>query len=321
MFCPKCGKQLDDGAKFCFNCGFSIESVNKNAQNRKAGVQPKPVEVPRKPEVEPMQPIKEQQENMQYDSSYPNHKKRNVKMVLVVVIAVIVAAIVVILVAQHLGYTLPFLSKNNYTVSSDHATKSDTKDDENIDSKDHQDNDDKDKNSNLNKNQNSDQDSDSADSEETDKQSSEEGIHTYEVITADMTWNEAYNDCIKRGGYLARINSREEWNAIIAQIQASNTEACYFYVSGTRNDGGSSYYWKNENGELYGEPLNSSAFWGNDLWLENEPSFQDGDVTEDAMAILYMKSANRWVLNDVANNPLETESYLSGKIAYICEYE
>ena len=44
MFCPKCGKQLDDGAKFCFNCGFSIESVNKNAQNRKAGVQPKPVE-------------------------------------------------------------------------------------------------------------------------------------------------------------------------------------------------------------------------------------------------------------------------------------
>ena len=109
-------------------------------------MQPKPVEVPRKPEVEPMQPIKEQQENMQYDSSYPNHKKRNVKMVLVVVIAVIVAAIVVILVAQHLGYTLPFLSKNNYTVSSDHATKSDTKDDENIDSKDHQDNDDKDKN-------------------------------------------------------------------------------------------------------------------------------------------------------------------------------
>lgn len=186
MFCPKCGKQLDDGAKFCFNCGFSIESVNKNAQNRKAGVQPKPVEVSRKPEAEPMQPIKEQQENMQYDSSYPNHKKRNVKMVLVVVIAVIVAAIVVILVAQHLGYTLPFLSKNNYTVSSDHATKSDTKDDENIDSKDHQDNDDKDKNSNLNKNQNSDQDSDSADSEETDKQSSEEGIHTYEVITADI---------------------------------------------------------------------------------------------------------------------------------------
>ena len=72
---------------------------------------------------------------------------------------------------------------------------------------------------------------------------------------------------------------------------------------------------------MYGEPLNSSAFWGNDLWLENELSFQDGDVTEDAMAILYMKSANRWVLNDVANNPLETESYLSGKIAYICEYE
>lgn len=304
MFCPKCGKQLDDGAKFCFNCGFSIESVTKMRRIGRL--------VCSRNRLRCQGNLKQSRcsqskSNRRICSMFiiSEYKKRNVKMVLVVVIAVIVAAIVVILVAQHLGYTLPFLSKNNYTVSSDHATKSDTKDDENIDSKDHQDNDDKDKNSNLNKNQNSDQDSDSADSEETDKQSSEEGIHTYEVITADMTWDEAYNDCIKRGGYLARINSREEWNAIIAQIQASNTEACYFYVSGTRNDGGSSYYWKNENGELYGEPLNSSAFWGNDLWLENEPSFQDGDVTEDVMAILYMKSANRWVLNDVANNRLK----------------
>lgn len=27
MFCPKCGKQSPDGAKFCSNCGFDIGSV------------------------------------------------------------------------------------------------------------------------------------------------------------------------------------------------------------------------------------------------------------------------------------------------------
>lgn len=32
MFCPKCGKQVDDGAKFCPACGEPL-SVGKKVEN------------------------------------------------------------------------------------------------------------------------------------------------------------------------------------------------------------------------------------------------------------------------------------------------
>ena len=28
MFCPKCGKKIDDEGKFCSNCGFKVETKN-----------------------------------------------------------------------------------------------------------------------------------------------------------------------------------------------------------------------------------------------------------------------------------------------------
>lgn len=31
--CPKCGKELPDGAKFCMDCGYSIEKTNKTSSN------------------------------------------------------------------------------------------------------------------------------------------------------------------------------------------------------------------------------------------------------------------------------------------------
>jgi predicted nucleic acid-binding Zn ribbon protein len=31
--CPKCGKELPDNAKFCMDCGYSIEKTNKKSSN------------------------------------------------------------------------------------------------------------------------------------------------------------------------------------------------------------------------------------------------------------------------------------------------
>ncbi|WP_434310608.1 zinc-ribbon domain-containing protein [Hominifimenecus sp. rT4P-3] len=47
MFCPKCGKELADGSKFCNSCGMPLsgafvteesESVKRKSQNRKIGI-------------------------------------------------------------------------------------------------------------------------------------------------------------------------------------------------------------------------------------------------------------------------------------------
>lgn len=57
MFCPNCGKELDADAKFCFNCGFSVESINKNVQNKQVRVQSEPVQMQAEPEGVPIQPI------------------------------------------------------------------------------------------------------------------------------------------------------------------------------------------------------------------------------------------------------------------------
>jgi uncharacterized membrane protein YvbJ len=31
-YCPKCGEQLIDSAKFCKNCGFKLDDINQNPQ-------------------------------------------------------------------------------------------------------------------------------------------------------------------------------------------------------------------------------------------------------------------------------------------------
>lgn len=154
-----------------------------------------------------------------------------------------------------------------------------------------------------------------------DDDASREGIHSYTVTVSDCTWEDAWYACESQGGHLATIDSREEWDYLINLLKQQNTGAYYFYLGGARDMNDVSYYWLDRERMPYGNPINSNLFWGSDLWLEGEPSFQDGDTPETSLAILYMKSSDRWVLNDVANDTLYTEQYLAGKVAYICEFE
>ena len=134
-------------------------------------------------------------------------------------------------------------------------------------------------------------------------------------------WEKAYLAAKDKGGYLVRINSQEEMDAIINQIKNEKKEGKQFYIGGRRDAGSQNYYWVDESNKPYGDILNSPSYWGYSQWLENEPSFKDQDIEEDRMDILYVERVSRWTWNDVPSDILAVVPEFSGKIGYIIEYE
>lgn len=55
----------------------------------------------------------------------------------------------------------------------------------------------------------------------------EEGINSYELIVADVTWSQAYYDCLDRGGHLVRITTDAEYQAILQQIASEERRTSY----------------------------------------------------------------------------------------------
>lgn len=147
-------------------------------------------------------------------------------------------------------------------------------------------------------------------------------IHRYEIVTGDVTWQEAYEDCIVRGGYLVHINSKEEFDTIVEQIKREEKTKYTFWLGANRED--DSYNWINADGSRGKESINDFSY--EEYWLENEPSFTGADaegnqVSEEYVDMFYSNSAKRFYWNDVPNDIISVASYLSGKVAYICEYE
>ena len=48
----------------------------------------------------------------------------------------------------------------------------------------------------------------------------------------DVTWTQAYQNCLDKGGYLVRINSDEEYQAILQQIGAEDKRNIKFWLGG-----------------------------------------------------------------------------------------
>lgn len=142
-------------------------------------------------------------------------------------------------------------------------------------------------------------------------------IHRYELLRNDVTWEQAYDDCKSRGGYLVQINSLEEYQHIIQQINGEAKQDVHFFLGGRRSGSGRDYYWINSQNEFEGDSLNPGKdSWAAGHWMENEPSYSSDGEAEQYMSLVYYQNA--WVFNDV---PEDISKYYSGKIGYICEYD
>ncbi len=152
--------------------------------------------------------------------------------------------------------------------------------------------------------------------------------HRYEVVYDDLTWYEALDAADAKGGYLARIGSKDEFNAITTAIKDSGNKALNYWVGATRNANSNyyveDYYWV----DAYLDPV-SESLNGNSFWLTGEPSYYSYEeidgvetfVEEDSASLFYRSSADKWYMNDVPNDLLLYYDFYKGKIAYVIEYD
>lgn len=152
----------------------------------------------------------------------------------------------------------------------------------------------------------------------------ENAIHRYEVFVEDCTWQEACEKCIEKGGYLARINSRDEFEYITKEIRKTkNYDKKQYYVGMRRDIGSDEYYLVDENNQLTGERMDQGyTTWAAPLWLDGEPSYRDSTLKleETVVTMFKYRETGKWVINDVPAELVRQMPSYEGKVGYICEY-
>lgn len=153
----------------------------------------------------------------------------------------------------------------------------------------------------------------------------DEGIHRYEYIRDDCSWTQALQKAKEAGGYLARINTREEYDYILSEIAAQNygDKPPQFRIGGRRDPAGQDYFWVDENNQFLEDekPLNGANYWAKNEWMTGEPSYRDGDLEEEYMVIHFFKTENRWTWNDVPDDVVGLFPENAGRMGFIIEYD
>ena len=145
--------------------------------------------------------------------------------------------------------------------------------------------------------------------------------HSYRLVVSDCTWQQAFQNAAAAGGHLATFETADEFNAIITQITQAGLSSIMFRIGGRRDLNSTQYNWTDSNNNLTGVALNNPSSWANSVWMQGEPSFQDGDIQEAFMDLFYYQKEGRWVFNDVPDDIISIVPGYSGKIGYIIEFD
>lgn len=279
MFCKSCGANVNDGEKFCSNCGTPVEKAEEDTQKLKnnafydTGVTQYTT-----------RGNSGQTNNREgyYDSKAQNNgvpvyqpasepvKKRN-HAILLGVLAVVIVGLV-----GAIGYGVVQLIKLNQkdeivaqpSASSDTEVKKDSTKENTV----------------------------------SNESKLAFGGHHYQLIEdGKLTWTEAKVDCESKGGYLAVVTSAEEQAFIEEMISAGTKD--FYWLGGTDEDSVTNdYLWVT--GEIFD--------YHN--WAEGQPDDGDWGIggRENYIGILrkdrYGVGANTW--NDFRDNPNDSRGYI-----------
>ena len=147
---------------------------------------------------------------------------------------------------------------------------------------------------------------------DSDEQISRTGTARFEVYSGMLTWSEAQAKCKAKGGHLAYIKSKEDYDAVLAAIKKADSGLVYLWVGGktTITDSGVKASWNDGSSTRY---LDEEK-----LWFGHEPSGKDGDTREPYM-MLWNPNGERWSFND--NSDSCVKIYSAGTMGYVCEFD
>lgn len=136
------------------------------------------------------------------------------------------------------------------------------------------------------------------------------GGHRYELIVADVNWQEACDRAAAAGGHLATITSEEEYMELcqLANQVVTQLELRYLWLGAQVGENG----WGDDSW-ITGEP------WTFDVWYPGEPSGVGSDGALESVLCMWRVGDGGWTFND--QNPALVSDYTAGKIGYVIEYE
>ena len=138
--------------------------------------------------------------------------------------------------------------------------------------------------------------------------------HRYVIERTPISWVGAQDRCLAAGGYLAVINTREEFDQITAMADAQGVE--FLWIGCHRDVNSNRFVWERD------EKIDSAVDPDNNrmaLWAPGEPNYIDDAGNGENYLILWNHDGG-WRYWD-SRSDLDTIWGWRARLAYVCEFE